>query len=40
MVIDVLTNLIVVIIPQYIRILNYHVVHLKLTQCSMPTISQ
>ena len=38
-VIDMLTNLIVVIILQYIGISNYYIVHLKITQCYMPIIS-
>ena len=37
---EVLTNLIVVIISQYIHISNHYVVHLKLTQCYMSIISQ
>ena len=37
---DVLTNLGVVIILQYIGVLNHHVVHLKLTQSFMSIISQ
>ena len=35
----VLTNLIVVIIWQYIHVLNHHVVHLKLA-CYMSIVSQ
>ena len=37
---DVLTNLGVVIILQYIRILNYHVGHIKPTQCNVSITSQ
>ena len=37
---DVLTNLIVVIILQYIIIPNHHIVHLKLIHCYMSIISQ
>ena len=37
---NVLTNLIVLTISQYIHISNQQVVHLKLTQCSMLIISQ
>lgn len=39
-VIDVLTNLAVVIILQYIHISNHDVLHLKHTQYYMSTISQ
>lgn len=31
---DVLTNLTVVHISQYVPVSNHHIVHLKLTQCS------
>ena len=37
---EVLAKAIVVIILQYINVLNQHVVHLKLIQCSMSIISQ
>ena len=36
---DVLTNLIVVIILQYIHIENHYIVHLKLTHCYVNCIS-
>ena len=39
-VMDVLTNLSVVIILQYIGVLNHHIVYLKLTQSFMSIISQ
>ena len=39
-VMEVLTNLSVVIISQYIHIPNHHVIHLELTQCYMSLISQ
>lgn len=34
-VMDVVTNLIAVVIVQYIHISNYHIVHVRLTQCCM-----
>lgn len=37
---DVLTNLIVVIIPQYIFISKHCIVHLRHTQCFMSVVSQ
>ena len=37
---EVLANATVVIILQYIKVSNQHVVHLKLTQCCMSIISQ
>ena len=37
---DGLTRLTVVIILQYIQILNYHVVHLKLVECYVSVTSQ
>ena len=37
---DVLSNLSVVIILQYIGVLNHQIVHLKLTQSFMSIISQ
>ena len=36
---DVLTNLIVVIIPQYIHVMNHHTNILTLTQCYVSYIS-
>lgn len=37
---EVLTNLIVVIILQYMYVLKHHIVHLKLNTCYMPITSQ
>ena len=37
---DVLTNLTAVIVLQYIRILNYHVGHIKPTQSNLSITSQ
>lgn len=37
---DVLTNLVMVNILQYIQISSYHIVHLKLTQGYMSIMSQ
>ena len=36
---NMLTNLIAIDISQYIRASNYHIVHLKFTQCSVQFIS-
>ena len=38
-VMEVLTNLIVVIILQYVFVSNHHIIHLKLTQCHVNYIS-